>query len=399
VRILFHHRIASRDGQAVHLEELIDALRAEGHEVVLVGPDLNNTRFGGGNGLVQWIKDTLPAYVYELIEIAYNVPAFFRLERAVRIHRPDVIYERFSLFLLAGIWVRWLRGIPILLEVNGPLFEERVKNDGLALHRIAKSCQRIIWRSVDYVLPVTDVLATIVQGYGVPGERVAVIPNGINPTRFGAVPETSVAKAALALQAEIVLGFTGFARRWHALDRVIDFVAENGDRFDLHFLLVGDGPARDDLITYARDKGVGHRFTVTGVVERDDVARHVAAFDIALQPGITEYASPLKLFEYMYMARAIAAPAMANIREILTDAHDALLFDPTAAVALEGVLLRLCEDEGLRARLGRQARATILQKSLTWRANAERVANLCAILVARRRAKRARDDFPQESNR
>ena len=113
MKILFHHRIASRDGQAVHLEELIDALRALGHEVVLVGPDLQATRFGGGLGLVQWIKDTLPASLYELIEIAYNLPAFIRLVRAVRANRPDVIYERFSLFLLAGIWVRRLCGGPL----------------------------------------------------------------------------------------------------------------------------------------------------------------------------------------------------------------------------------------------------------------------------------------------
>jgi glycosyltransferase involved in cell wall biosynthesis len=385
VKILFHHRIASRDGQAVHLEELIDALRAQGHEVVLVGPSLNRTRFGGASGFVQWIKDTLPASLFELIEIAYNVPALFRIDRAVRRHSPDVIYERFSLFLLAGIWVHWLRGVPILLEVNGPLYEERSKNDGLALRRIAKRCQGTIWRAVDYVLPVTGVLAAMIQGYGVPSERVAIIPNGINPARFGIIPETAAAKAALSLPAGIVLGFTGFVRQWHALDRVIDFIAQNGDRLDLHFLLVGDGPAREELIEYARARGVAHRFTVTGVVERDDVARYVAAFDIALQPGITEYASPLKLFEYMYMARAIVAPATANIREILTDGHDALLFDPTVAGALAPALLRLCEDGALRARLGQQARTTIVEKSLTWHANAERVARLCEALVARPR--------------
>jgi hypothetical protein len=32
MRILFHHRIASRDGQAVHIEELIAALQRQGHE-------------------------------------------------------------------------------------------------------------------------------------------------------------------------------------------------------------------------------------------------------------------------------------------------------------------------------------------------------------------------------
>src|SRR5882724_7448764 len=104
MRILFHHRIASRDGQAVHIEELIAALRRQGHETILVGPPgLITTGFGGSNRLVDLIKRSIPASLYELLEVAYSVRAFLRLRAAVRAHRPDVIYERFSLFLFAGI--------------------------------------------------------------------------------------------------------------------------------------------------------------------------------------------------------------------------------------------------------------------------------------------------------
>ena len=38
MKILYHHRIASKDGQYVHVEELVKALRGIGHEVVMVGP-------------------------------------------------------------------------------------------------------------------------------------------------------------------------------------------------------------------------------------------------------------------------------------------------------------------------------------------------------------------------
>lgn len=377
MKILFHHRIASRDGQAVHLEELIDALRADGHEVVLVGPaSFNNASFGGGVGFVDALKRLLPGSLYELLELGYNLKAYLRLAEAVRTHRPDVIYERFSLFLLAGTWVRRRLGVPVLLEVNGPLLEERAKNDGLAQHALGRWCQGAIWNAVDQVLPVTEVLAGYVRRYGVPSSRIAVIPNGINPDRFGRAPTDIDAKAALGLEGRLVLGFTGFMRQWHELERVIDFVAEHGERFNLHLLLVGDGPVRDSLQAHAAAKHVADRLTITGVVERDDVARHVAAFDIALQPGITEYASPLKLFEYMYLGRAVVAPDMDNIREVLTDGQDALLFTANRPDAMNAAILRLCEDTALRLRLGAAARATIDTKGLTWRSNAKRVVDL-----------------------
>ena len=195
MRILFHHRIASRDGQAVHIEELMAALQSLGHETVLVGPpNLMRTGFGGSNPLVDRIKQSIPKALYELLEVAYNLKAFLRLRAAVQVHRPDVIYERFSLFLFAGIWVRRLYRLPMLLEVNSPLYEERAENDGLRLHRLGRWAQRLLWNRVDHVLPVTGVLARTVAEYGVAPSRITVIPNGVNPERFGIVPDTQIAK-------------------------------------------------------------------------------------------------------------------------------------------------------------------------------------------------------------
>jgi glycosyltransferase involved in cell wall biosynthesis len=91
---------------------------------------------------------------------------------------------------------------------------------------------------------------------------------------------------------------------------------------------VGDGPARAAIESLTESLGIPDRVTVTGIIDRDEVARYVGVFDIALQPDVVEYASPLKLFEYMALGKAIIAPDRANIREILTHGRDALLFDP-----------------------------------------------------------------------
>ena len=46
MRILYSHRIQSRDGQSVHVEELVAALREAGHEVLVVGPSFYVPRNG-----------------------------------------------------------------------------------------------------------------------------------------------------------------------------------------------------------------------------------------------------------------------------------------------------------------------------------------------------------------
>jgi len=160
------------------------------------------------------------------------------------------------------------------------------------------------------------------------------------------------------------------------MDLAIDLVAERrGDR-ELHLLLVGDGPAKEALEAHAARLGVRERCTITGIVKREELTGYLAAFDIALQPSVVAYASPLKLFEYLAMGLPVVAPGTPNIREILTDGASGLLFDPDDPASFKSAALRLCEDDELRARLGRDARQLILDRGFTWESNARRVVRL-----------------------
>ncbi len=374
MRILYHHRTASKDGQAVHIEELTAALRKLGHDLIVVGPKATASRsFGTEGRVVPSLKRYLPRVLYELMEFSYAVVAYHRLRSAYLRHRPDVLYERSSLFMPAGVWLKRRYGIPMLLEVNAPLFLERGEIEGLALGRLARWSEELTWRGADHVLPVTEVLAEHVRRTGVPDERIAVIPNAIDPQRFPDDIDRADAKRRLGLADKLVLGFTGFMREWHGLDHVIDLLAELDEGNPLHLLLVGDGPARGGLESRAHRLGVSHKLTVTGVVERAAIADRVAAFDVALQPAVRPYASPLKLFEYMALACAIIAPNTPNIREVLTDGANAVLFDPDRPVSLKEALDRVCEDAQLRDRIGTAAKRTIIEAGHTWEQNARRV--------------------------
>lgn len=381
MRILYHHRTASKDGQSVHIDELIAALRSLGHEVRVVAPPVaQRNRFGAKPGLLSFIRRVLPRLVYEALELAYNVPVYVRLRRQFREFAPDVLYERHHLFLLAGAWLHRRYRIPYLLEVNSPLAQERSRTDGLALQRIAQVTEHWVWREADAVLPVTRVLADIVERGGADPTRIHVIPNGIDPAQFRGYPQLGAAKEKLGLQGKVVLGFTGFMREWNALERVIDYVAQSA-RNDLVLLLVGDGPARPALQQRAADRGVADRVIFAGLVGRDQVRDHVAAFDVALQPAANEYASPLKLFEYLALGRCVIAPAQPNILEVLHDGVDSVLFDPRASDALEQALDRVVGDEALRRRLGAAAADLVLRRDLTWGANAMRVMSIAERLA------------------
>jgi len=380
MKILYHHRVGSKDGQAVHIEEIVAALRALGHEVVVVGPaTTERAAFGADAGFSATLKKHLPRAVYELLELAYSVPAFWRLWRAWRRLRPDVLYERYNLYFPAGSWLHWLTGVPMLLEVNAPLVHERSRFGGLGNPRFAAWMEGVQWRSADGVLPVTQVLAGFVREAGVPNARIHVIQNGVGEEFLSSTADGSVIRNRFGLGDRIVLGFTGFVREWHGLDRVIDFVAENGARHNLNLLIVGDGPAIPALRRQSAERRVADRVTFAGLVARHDIIDSITAFDVALQPHVVAYASPLKLIEYMALGRAIVAPATPNIREILSDS-EAVLFEPSDPAGLPEAIARLSTDAPLRARLGAAVKDAVARQRLTWRGNAERIVALAETL-------------------
>lgn len=386
MKILYHHRIRSKDGQYVHLEELVGALRGLGHEVLIVGPDaVGSAEFGSDAGIVASLKRRLPRAVYELAEWAYGIHAYRRLANAIAAFRPDVLYERYNLFSTAGVKARNRFGLPMLLEVNAPIYAERKKFDGIALDRLARASERRAWRGADVLLPVTRALATIVRETSGPGRRVEIIPNGINLDHFAGPFDTEAVRRRWALDGRIVLGFTGFVRDWHGLDRVIAAIAKDGPAHPRMLFVIGDGPARQALEAQAATLGIASRVVFTGIVSRDQIPVYVSTFDIALQPAVVAYASPLKLFEYLALGRAIVAPDQANIREVLDDGVNALLFDVDDPDGLTGAIGRLTADDALRATLARGARETIVRRGLTWTHNARRVTSLFEELLADRR--------------
>ncbi len=216
MRILFHHRIRSKDGQYVHLSELVQAFRNCGHEVLLVGPRvIEEEGLGNGSGSIGWLRRWLPGWVPELLECLYALVAWPRLHRAIRRFRPDLIYERYNLFFPTGVWAARAAGVPLASEINAPLFEERSKEQAISLAELARRSQRYVWQRADLLLPVSQALAEIVESAGGPSDRIRVLHNGVDTTRFQP-SDTEAAKRAIGLGGRLVLGFVGFVREWHA---------------------------------------------------------------------------------------------------------------------------------------------------------------------------------------
>jgi glycosyltransferase involved in cell wall biosynthesis len=399
-RILYHHRIRADDGQAVHVRELIGALRQAGHavdECALVpktsaaahgppsGPSCNG-QHAQRRGL--WQRLRLPRTGVELLEVLYNRTGRRMLRAAAARQRPDFVYERHALHLCAGLDVARELGVPLLLEVNSPMCDEMERLGLLRLPRRARRTERAVLAGADAVLAVTQVLADRLVELGARRDRVHVIGNGAVPERYDDAASTAAKdlRVRWALPKSVfALGFVGYMRTWHRLDLVLDAMVEPGLE-DLVLVLMGQGPALEPLQVAARERGLEHRLRVLGEVPAALLPAHVLACDGALIPAINGYASPLKLFDSLAAGVPTLAPDQPNLRENVRDGEDALLFRQDDAQDLVRQLRRLVGDRTFARALGEAGRRRLVAERWTWAGNAERVLEVYDALARERRA-------------
>lgn len=387
LRILYHHRIRAEDGQAVHVRELIAALRRKGHEVhecaLVPKSAVPSATESAPAGASFWQRLRLPRIAVEAMEIAYNRSAYRMLMSAAQAFQPHIVYERHALHCRAGLDVARTLGIPLLLEVNSPMTDEMARLALLRFPKRARRTERLVLGAADRVLAVTQALGDRLVELGARSDCVRIIGNGAQPERYNETARRSgrEIRARWNLpEGAVVLGFVGFMREWHRLDMAVELLPREAFR-SARLVLVGEGPALPGLVEQARRLGVADRVIVAGRAHSDRVPAHVCAFDVALIPAINEYASPLKLFDSMAAGIATIAPDQPNLRETVQDGVHAALFAPKDAHAFAGKLARLVADAGLREQMGRAAAKLLRDRDMTWDGNAARVERLALELI------------------
>jgi glycosyltransferase involved in cell wall biosynthesis len=377
-----------RSSQAMHIRSLVEALKADGHEVTIVSPPgvdplkaaglmpflRKRDRANGFQRIWKYISCECPQFVFEVFELLYNLFLPFRL-LPILWRQPDaVLYERHAYFMFMGVLLgKWLRR-PVVLEVNELAGFKRAR--GLIMERLARRIDAWVFSRASHILCVSRVLAGEVQQRGAHGERVHVLPNAIDANRFQGLGPGRSLRARLGLEGSIVIGHVGLFYQWDRLDVLIEVVKSIRDRHPaIKVLLVGDGPEMENLKHTARRLGMESAVILPGPVPRDDVPAYIDAMDICVLPDSNAFGSPIALFEFMAMGKPCVVPDLGPMRDVLEDNVTGIMFPHADYPALRKALLRFVEDPALRIQIGARAKQTVFKRH-TWAANARFVVQL-----------------------
>jgi len=373
-------------GASVHVRDFAGALDALGHQVTLFCAKRGRAEAQVPFELVKVAVPPAgvvadegdPLAARRAKEQRYQATARAMAEKVMALHQQvpfDAIYERYSLWSTAGLEVARALGLPLVVEVNAPLLQEQQTYRRLVLRDEAEAVERAVFSRADALVVVSRPLADYVVARGADPRRVEVVPNGVDRRRFH--PRVRPASLSEA-EGRVVIAFAGSLKAWHGVELLFDAFRELHRRLaGLHLLVIGEGPLGEWLRGYVRGAGLQDRVTFTGWRSHDEVARLLARADLAVAPypALDDfYFSPLKLFEYLALGKAVVASDIGQIAEVVEHGRTGLLVPPGDLAALVEALEALVVDPALRQRMG--VTAATAAEAFTWEANARRVEKL-----------------------
>lgn len=383
--------LGGEKGASAHVRGLVQAFTTLNQDVFVVSPAAGGTSQVGAP-----VVDIVPTELSGDLKLGGDKPlqrALRHLFNNVRVesaveevlarYRPDLVYERYSPFGVAGGAVAARAGIAHILEVNAPLAWEGATFRRQTMSDVAQALERSAFETTPQIVAVSRELRRQLVAQGVARHKIRVVPNGVHAERFAA------AERRPEFAGKFVIGFVGSLKPWHGLEFLIEAFRLLSGIEQAHLLVVGDGPMAKALQRLSQD--LPGRITLAGAVAHERVPGYLRSMDIAVAPYPpmeSFYYSPLKVLEYMAAGRAIVASRIGQVADLIEDGTTGLLVPPGDAAALAEAIRFLIEHATLREILGRQAAAEA-KRAHGWTARARQILKLAEDLGGTARRPRA----------
>jgi glycosyltransferase involved in cell wall biosynthesis len=249
-----------------------------------------------------------------------------------------------------GSWTGIIAGIvhrkPAIVRA-GYLWAEFNRQEGGSGRKAAliDRLQAFSFERADAIFLTTQAMKRqVINAYRVLPDKVQVIPNYVDTRIFHPMPDVEPIKGRIC--------YVGRLHPCKNLDKLIEAVSRIPQA---SLVLIGQGAQRSELEVLARSQGGNSQFK--GMIPHTQLPPEINRSEVFILPSSSE-GHPKALIEAMACGVAAIGTDVEGIRNVIVHGETGLLCPPT----VEGIvtaLRRLLEDESLRLRLGRAARAFV----------------------------------------
>jgi glycosyltransferase involved in cell wall biosynthesis len=267
------------------------------------------------------------------------------------------------------------------------------------VRRVLLWLEQLSCRVADHVIATNESYREIeMTRGGVPADRITIVRNGPDLTRFRAVePDPSLRREGSAVIAYV--GAMGFHDGLDCLIRALDHLLHDFGRSDFSCVLIGKGEAIPSLKRLVAERRLTEHVRFTGWISEADKIRHLCTADICVDPDpwnpFNDRSTMIKIAEYMALGKPIVA---FDLRENRFTAGEAALY-ATANDERDFArsLMRLMDDPQLREKMGAFGRKRV-ETDLAWSHSVASLLSAYRTVLVSREPERARDPHAQATS-
>lgn len=235
---------------------------------------------------------------------------------------------------LSGRTLSFFKRKPWIMEVRD-LWPESIKTVGMMKDNLfikyfewqEKRC----YRSAKHIVVVTDSFKKNLVARGIDAEKISVIKNGANRELFSPMEKDQAIISELGLEGKKIIGYIGTHGMAHRLDFILKCAKNMENKNDYHFLLIGSGARKEELLRLKEEKGITN-VTMLDSVPKTEVNRYISILDLALinlrKSDLFKTVIPSKIFENAGMEIPILMGVEGEAQEIIERYGAGLCFEP-----------------------------------------------------------------------
>jgi len=254
---------------------------------------------------------------------------------------------------VAAYFIGLVKRKPFVFELRD-FWPESIKGLGLMgdskMFRFLETVELFLYKKAAYIIPVTYSFKKELMSRGIDGNKIGVVTNGVDISRFSLRSKDAELITQHSLQNKFVIGYIGTHGMSQALGTLLKAaqLAKNiKGGASLHFLLLGNGAEKNKLMDLAVEMQLDNITFVDGV-PKDEVARYWSILDVAVIhlrriPLFTSII-PSKLFECMGMGIPVLHGVEGESADIVNKEGVGVTFTPECEVELLDSLSRLQND-------------------------------------------------------
>lgn len=289
---------------------------------------------------------------------------------------PDLI------FLVAG-WFKLFHGIRVIFDhhdLSPEMYEAKYQRRDIFYHGL-RWAERLTYATADLVISTNESHRQIaLTRGGKKPEQVFIVRSGPDLSRFYTMPPNPSYRKGKSY----LVGYVGVMGEPEGIDyllRIVRYIVQKKNRHDIHFMLIGNGPALEKLKALSQELEVTEFVEFTGFKTGEELLERLSSCDICVEPSPTsaynESCTMNKILEYMALGKPLV---QFDLREGRRSAKTASLYaKPNDEVEFADKILHLLDSPQLRETMAAEGRHR-MEEMFEWRHQAPKLLEVYKII-------------------